>query len=236
MISLIITSFNQKKRLYFSLQSALHQKLSEGNTYEIILADNNSTDGTIDLVKAHFPSVKITINNKNIDNAIKVAKGDRIIISSGDVIFASSFVDSYFDLIWENNIVFGPCERSDEKIDPYLTEIPILIKNQIVPIRKLNQHKDVVRILSENDWIYPDPCVDGGVYTYNKEFTRYHPTMNNVSLMREHIEALDELKIDNYYILYQKIIDDYKIKIVSNSKAYSIHLWSPYNITTPIES
>ena len=65
-ISFIITSFNQKNRLFYSLQSAVSQKLSEGNDYEIILADDNSTDGTIEMVKQNFPSVRISLNKKSI--------------------------------------------------------------------------------------------------------------------------------------------------------------------------
>ena len=65
-ISFIITSFNQKKRLFYSLQSATFQKLSDGNDYEIILADDNSTDGTIEMVKKYFPSVRISLNEKSI--------------------------------------------------------------------------------------------------------------------------------------------------------------------------
>jgi glycosyltransferase involved in cell wall biosynthesis len=244
-ISFIITSFNQKKRLFYSLQSAIHQKLSNDNDYEIILADDNSTDGPIEMVKKHFPSVRISLNNKSIPGkfttasnkncAIKMAQGDRLVLSNGDVIFSSGFIDSYCNPIWENNVVFGPCERSDEKIDNYLTNLLIPIKDEIISTPKLNNHKEIVRILSDNNWLYPDPHHDGSVYTYNNEYSVIHPWGGNMSVMRDHFEEVDGFPEYDFYggeedALTKKIVDMFKVKVVSNGKSYSIHLWHPqYN-------
>ncbi len=250
-VSFIITSFNQKKRLYYSLQSAIHQKLSEGNDYEIILADDNSTDGTIEMVKKYFPSVKIALNDKSIpgkfttctnkNNAVKMAQGDRLVLSNGDVIFSSVFVESYCDPIWENNIVFGPCERSDEQINDYLEYLPIKIKDQVIEIRKVNNHKDLVRILSEKEWIHLDPHHDGSVYVYNKEFSAIHPWGGNMSVWREHFEKVGGFPEYDFYggeegALCKKIVKSFKTKVLSNAKAYSIHLWHPQHNNDDIKT
>lgn len=241
-ISFIITSYNQKKRLFYSLQSALHQKLSPGNDYEIILADDHSTDGTLDMVKKYFPSVKIVLNEKPLKNkfttcsnkntAVKSAKGDRLVLSNGDVIFSSTFIDSYCDSIWKDNIVFGPCERCDEKIVPYLDPLNVKIKDHIYEVKKLDTNKDIVRLLASNEWIYPDPHHDGSVYTYNVEYSFMHPWGGNMSIMRDHFEEVDGFPEFDHYggeesALSAKIIKAFKVKVVSNGKAYSIHLWHP---------
>ena len=244
-ISFIITSFNQKKRLYYSLQSAVHQKLSEGNDYEIILADDNSTDGTIEMVKSLFPSVIISLNDKSIPGkfttcsnknaAVKLSQGDRLVFSNGDVLFSSSFIESYCSSIWQNNIVFGPCERSDEQIENYLEPLKIKIKDTIVETKLLNTHKDLVRLLSEKGWLYPDPHHDGSVYTYNQTFSPIHPWGGNMSVLRDQFDSVEGFPEYDFYggeegSLCKKIVEKFKVDVVSNNKSYSIHLWHPqYN-------
>lgn len=241
-ISFIITSFNQKKRLFYSLQSAVAQKLSEGNEYEIILADDHSTDGTLDMVKANFPTVRISLNDKPITNkfttctnkntAVKMAQGDRLVFSNGDILFASTFIDSYCSPIWNDHIVFGPCERSNEQIDPYFEPLFIKVKDKIVETRLINNHKDLVRLLSDKEWLHPDPHHDGSVYTYNKEFSPIHPWGGNMSVMRDHFEEVDGFPEYDFYggeegALCKKIVDKFNVPVVSNGKAYTIHLWHP---------
>jgi len=240
-ISFIITSFNQKNRLFYSLQSAVSQKLSEGNDYEIILADDNSTDGTIEMVKQNFPSVRISLNKKSIpgkfttctnkNTAVQIAQGDRLVLSNGDVIFASTFIDSYCNPIWESNIIFGPCEISDEQIAPHLEPLNIKIKNEVIKTRLLNNYKDLVRLLSDKEWLHPDPHPDGSVYDYNKQFSPKHPWSCNMSIMRDHFEEVDGFpefeKYGGEEVLCEKIVQKFNVPVVSNGKAYSIHLWHP---------
>ena len=244
-ISFIITSYNQKNRLYYSLQSAVNQKLSEGNDYEIILADDNSTDGTIEMVKKYFPSVIISINDKSIlgkfttctnkNHAVRIARGERLVFSNGDIIFSSGFIESYCNDIWADNIVFGPCERSDEQIDGYLTPMKIKITDIIVETRMLNSYKELVLLLSEKKWLYPDPHHDGSVYTYNKKFTPIHPWGGNMSILRDQFEEVNGFPEYDFYggeesALCREIIDNFGVSVVSNSSSYSIHLWHPqYN-------
>lgn len=250
-ISFIITSFNQKNRLFYSLQSALSQKLSEGNDYEIILADDNSTDGTIEMVKELFPSVKISLNEKSIkgkfttcsnkNTAIKMAQGDRLVLSNGDIIFANSFIESYCDPIWENKIVFGPCERSAEEINTYFEPLKIKVKNKIVETRLLNNHKELVVLLSDKEWLNSDPHHDGSVYTYNKQYTPIHPWGGNMSVMRDHFEEVDGFPEYDFYggeesALCEKIVKEFNVPVVSNGKAYSIHLWHPQHNNESIKT
>lgn len=244
-ISFIITSFNQKKRLFYSLQSAIHQKVNDDSEYEIILADDNSTDGTIEMVKKYFPSVKISINDKSIagkfttctnkNKAVTIAEGERLVFSNGDVLFSSNFIDSYFNPIWQDNIVFGPCERSDKKIEKYIEPILIKINDKNIETRLFKNYKDLVRLLSEKEWIYPDPHHDNSVYTYNQKYTPIYPWGGNMSVMKEHFMEVKGFPEYDYYggeesALCIKITEKFNVNTVSNNKAYSLHLWHPqYN-------
>jgi len=79
-ISIIIPTFNGKDFLRECLGSVYRLNFP---SYEVILVDNNSIDGSVDLVKKEFPQVKIIALNKNygfaraVNEGIKLAASDR---------------------------------------------------------------------------------------------------------------------------------------------------------------
>lgn len=241
-ISLLLSSYNQEKRLYYSLQSAINQKMSEGNSLEIILADDNSIDGTHDMVKQHFPDVIISVNDKskkdtytladNWTRAAKIATGDRLVFSNGDILFASGFAEAHADPIFNGHIIFGPYERSDEQIGQYLEFLPMKIKDTIVQTRHFTSYKEIVKMLSENNWITKDLHHDDSVYTYNQEYSIRHPWGGNFSVMKEHFDSVGGFDGRQYYggeemALVDKIVKKFNAKVLSNKNAYAIHLWHP---------
>ncbi len=62
-LSVIILNFNAKHFLNLCLKSVL--AATQGLEAEIIVADNHSQDGSTDLVKKHFPEVKLLAFNQN---------------------------------------------------------------------------------------------------------------------------------------------------------------------------
>jgi len=58
-ISIIIPSWNTKDLLKDCLKSL-------GSSYEIIVVDNNSTDGTVKMIEKEFPNVLLIKNKKNV--------------------------------------------------------------------------------------------------------------------------------------------------------------------------
>jgi GT2 family glycosyltransferase len=98
-LSVIILNFNTRDYVLQCLQSLKEQNLDPTkNELEVIVADNGSTDGSIDAVKAKFPWVKIVDNQKNIgfaagnNRAIEKARGKLILLLNSDtVVFPESF-------------------------------------------------------------------------------------------------------------------------------------------------
>lgn len=241
-ISVLLSSYNQKKRLFYSLQSLMRQKLNNNDEFEIILADDNSTDGTIEMVKKEFPSVIISTNvdsklNKytlasNLNSAAKIATGDRLVFSNGDVVFSSGFVNAHSDRLLQGNVIFGPCERSSEEINKYMEFLSIKIKNEIIEDRYFNGVKEIVSFLSQKKLISPDPHHDGSVYTYNEKFSTIHPWGGNYSVEKKHFDAVNGFDNREYYggeerVLVGKIVDKFGCDVLSNVNAYAIHLWHP---------
>ena len=87
-LSIFILKFNPKDVLDTCLSSIL--KTSKNLTLEIIVVDNNSSDGSFEMVKTKYPEVQLIQNNRNLgfsagNNAgIKKARGKYILFLNSD--------------------------------------------------------------------------------------------------------------------------------------------------------
>ncbi len=87
-LSIIIVSYNTKELLEDCLKSVSIAKAKIDS--EVYVVDNNSHDGTVEMVKKDFPWVKLIANGKNLgfskanNQAIKKAKGDFVLILNPD--------------------------------------------------------------------------------------------------------------------------------------------------------
>lgn len=94
-LSIIIVSYNTKKLVKDCLDSFLKDLPSD---YEVILVDNASNDGTLELVETKFPQVKLIKNKTNTgfaqanNQGIAQAKGSYVLFLNSDT-FAN--VDSF---------------------------------------------------------------------------------------------------------------------------------------------
>jgi len=86
-VSIIILTWNGVRHISDCLESV--QKSTYPN-YEIIVVDNGSKDGTLELIRNNFPNVKLISNSKNLGFAggnnigIKQATGDIIFLLNDD--------------------------------------------------------------------------------------------------------------------------------------------------------
>ena len=94
-LSVIIVNYNVK---YF-LEVCLHSvsRALEGIPSEIIVVDNNSKDGSIELVTTKFPSVVLIANKENSgfsranNQGVTVAKGEYILFLNPDTVMPEDF-------------------------------------------------------------------------------------------------------------------------------------------------
>ena len=63
LISVVIVNYNVKYFIRQCLQSLF--KSSIVNQLEVIIIDNNSKDGSVEMIKNVFPDVKLISNNQN---------------------------------------------------------------------------------------------------------------------------------------------------------------------------
>ena len=88
-LSVIIVSWNVREKLRENL-SALYR--SEGDfDFEVFVADNNSADGSAEMVKQEFPQVRLMTSSENLgfsranNQAIKLATGEFILLLNPDM-------------------------------------------------------------------------------------------------------------------------------------------------------
>ncbi|MDZ4758823.1 MAG: glycosyltransferase [Bacteroidota bacterium] len=107
-LSVIIVNYNVKYFLEQCLLSVRHA--SKGLAVEVFVVDNNSVDGSVQMVAEKFPEFHIIANKENVgfskgnNQAIKIAKGDYILLLNPDTVvqddtFAKTieFMDSHAD-------------------------------------------------------------------------------------------------------------------------------------------
>lgn len=92
-ISVIIVSYNVKyflEQAIFSIKNAIAPEIPT----EIIVVDNNSTDGSVDMLKSRFPMVTCIANTHNPgfsianNQGLKIAKGQYILFLNPDTILS----------------------------------------------------------------------------------------------------------------------------------------------------
>jgi O-antigen biosynthesis protein len=105
-LSVIIVNYNVKE----FLQNLLHsiEKASSNITKEIIIVDNASDDGSTELIKQKFPSVKLIENKTNYgfgkanNQALKIAKGEFILLINPDTVVSENTFDELIQFFRTN--------------------------------------------------------------------------------------------------------------------------------------
>ena len=105
-VSIIIVNYNTKQLLADCLNSIYEQ--TKDINFEVIVSDNGSKDGSIEMLKADFPQVILIENNANLgfgaanNRGLAIAKGKYIFYLNSDTILLNNAVKIFFDY-WEEN-------------------------------------------------------------------------------------------------------------------------------------
>ena len=111
-LAIIIVNFNNKKLLKECLGSIY--KGTHKISFEIIVSDNGSTDGSQELLKNNFPEVKLIDNQENLGFAkannlgLKIAEGRYSILLNNDTIIKESPLDHLVEFM-DNTPEAGAC-------------------------------------------------------------------------------------------------------------------------------
>ncbi|MDD3285231.1 MAG: glycosyltransferase family 2 protein [Patescibacteria group bacterium] len=141
-ISVIIVSWKVKERLRANL-SALMPALN-GLSAEVFVVDNNSQDGSAEMVAKEFPTARLIVNRENLgfakanNQAIKEAKGNFILLLNPDMlVFPGTIKDMLAWMKANPQAVVAACRLETESGDllPHVRRFPRL-SDQLVIVLK----------------------------------------------------------------------------------------------------
>lgn len=230
-ISVIISSYNQRRRLEHCLESAVKMKCKLADSIEIIVADDNSTDGSVELIKQYPVTLCLNSNGlsdrytlcENWNSAVEKSTGDRVLFTNGDHILTTWFADHHMDPIMQEDIIFGPAFQTTPGIEPLITDTNL---NYIDILKEA----EVKKLLLQDRRCGPQ---QGSAMTYNQTFTSDYPYGYNFSVLKEHfmhVGGFDSLQSwgGEEQMLCDKITEAFPhVNIKSNCNSVAIHLWHP---------
>lgn len=121
-LSIIVVSYNTRLLLKSCLQSILDNSTSDlKKQLEIIVVDNASTDGTIEMLKKEFPGINVIGNRENRGYAkannqgLSVAKGEYRLLLNSDTILSPQTLEKTLECCTKNpNIGVLGCRLLNE--------------------------------------------------------------------------------------------------------------------------
>ena len=97
-ISIIIVSYNVREYIVSCIQS-IYKHSKSNHSFEIIVVDNDSKDGTIDSIEKNFPNIPLIKNGYNagfsagVNDGFKICKGKYILVLNPDTVFVEDTLD-----------------------------------------------------------------------------------------------------------------------------------------------
>lgn len=105
-VSVIIVNYNTKDLLRDCINSVIEQ--TKNISFEIIVSDNGSSDGSIEMLKAEFPKVIILNNKENLgfgkanNRGAEIANGKYLFLLNSDTVLLNNAIKEFYDYAEKN--------------------------------------------------------------------------------------------------------------------------------------
>ena len=105
-LSIIIVTYNSTSVIGKCLSSL--EKYPPSCNYEVIVIDNESTDGTSELVSREFNNVRLKVNNENkgyskgVNQGISLSNGRMFLVLNPDIIIGENSIDRLYNFMRDN--------------------------------------------------------------------------------------------------------------------------------------
>ncbi len=129
-VTIIIVSFNTREILRNCLQSIFDQQWK--HTYQIVVVDNASTDGSVEMVKDQFLKARLIVNKENTgfaaanNQVLKQANDDYVLLLNSDTVVLPGALDHLVDQAEQNGFSIESCKLQDKNghLQPNAGDIP----------------------------------------------------------------------------------------------------------------
>lgn len=147
-LSIIIVTWKVKDKLRANLEAL--SRLAVDFDWEVFVVDNNSKDGTVEMVQENFPSVKLIVNQENLgfakanNQCLKQATGDFILLLNPDMKVGSDTLKNLVSWLEKNPqawVTGGKLIDENNKI--------------IINVRHFPQFSDQLAIILKLPHIFP---------------------------------------------------------------------------------
>ena len=111
-VSILLTNWNVRDLLREAIRSV--REHTRGVSYEVIVVDDASTDGSVEMLRNEFPDVKLIVNEKNVgfskanNIGARLANGKYVFLLNTDTLMASNPIKTCFDFM-ESHADAGVC-------------------------------------------------------------------------------------------------------------------------------
>lgn len=185
MLSIIIVSWNVKEKLRENLKSIYYSIDKEQKPFldfEIFVVDNDSKDGTAEMVKNEFQQVKLIANRQNLgfskanNQALRLCSSDHILLLNPDM---KVFPDTLYNMIrWMKNnpqASVAGCKLLDERGDiiKHVRRFPAFFDQLAIVLKLPHLAPKILNKYLRNDFDYSREAkvdsVRGGFFMIRKE-------------------------------------------------------------------
>jgi len=216
-LSIIIVSWNCKDYLRRCLESI--SKFPPGCSYDIILIDNASSDGTVEMVQTSFPGIKLIINDSN--------RG----FAAANNVALKHFISQFYLLLNPDTEVYDNSIQSLIDIAKRNTEVwgigPAIINGDGSPQR--------TGVRFPNNWnIFSESLFLDKLFPHSKLFGRHRQLYHNPNIEREldyvkgscillHNEAIKKIGFldEDYFMYFEETDWCYRVRKAGKCILYS---------------
>lgn len=200
-VSIIIVSFKVKDFLKICLTSIYRE--TKNLEFEVFVVENDSQDGSTEMVQSEFPQVQLLTNQKNIgfakacNQAIKKSKGEYVLLLNPDTEIVNNAVFKTLEFMKQKKdagIVGCQIQNEDGTLQTSVRRFPDLLSHIIILLKLHNFFPDFKSIKKYymSDWPYNETkVVDqvmGAFYMIRREI------LKKIGLFDEH-----------FYIWYEEV-------------------------------
>lgn len=207
-LSIIIPSYNTKSLLDRCLSSVYSSLSLQDISYEIIVVDNASRDGTKDILNTKYPQVKKILNKTNLgyskanNQGIKKSSGRYILLLNSDIAVTHKSIQFFYSFIKNKKRTFAGGKLFNEdrshqsSCGPFFT-LPVVFTALFLKGDRLGITRYSPKVIKTVDWI-SGACIIGEKHA----FFDVGLFDENVFMYMDEVEFFYRAKKKGYTVLF----------------------------------